>query len=117
MRPLALLLALATLPGCAMLEGEGEEVLVVSNQDPQPLRVIFIIEQVEGGFRVFGEDLSLEGHGSRTFDVTMRPGAHRAHITTSTGADEVLAFEIPEKGDTQIELSVHRRGATLRLTH
>lgn len=114
MRPLALLVAAAMLAGCAKaLQGEGEESLVVRNADGVPLSLVLIITQVEGGLRIFGEEIFVDAGTSQAFDVQMRPGEHRVDITTSARASEVLRLDIPKKGDTTITVRVDRGGATL----
>lgn len=112
-----LVLALVLLPGCTLLEGEGAEKLVVRNADGRALSIVIAIDQVEGGVRVFGEEVFLDVGQAREYALAMRPGLHEAQLTTSTGASETVPFDIPERGDSTIEVVAVRGGATLSVTH
>ena len=113
-----LLLAIAAFSGCAeLLQGEGEETLVVRNADAQPVEVLLVIDQAEGGVRVFGRDMFLERGEEREYPVSMRPGEYVARVTTSTRLQETLPLEIPARGDTRLTFQVDRGSAALTVTH
>lgn len=101
--------------GCASLRSEGEESLTVRNDDGRALSAVVTIEQKEGGFRVFGGSMALGPGGQKVYALAMRPGAHTVGVTTSTSIVESVEIEIPEAGDTAIEI-VFRRGSASIIT-
>lgn len=110
-----LVLALVLLPGCTLLEGEGAEKLVVRNADGRALSIVIAIDQVEGGVRVFGEEVFLDVGEVREYPLALRPGKHFAEITTSTGAAETIPIDIPARGESTIEVLAVRGGATISM--
>lgn len=110
------LLAAALLSGCASFGGEGEESLVVRNDSGQPISVILRIVQAEGAFVVFADDAFYEVGASREYALALRPGAHWADVTTTNRLQERLPLDVPSRGDTQLELVVEPRAATLSVT-
>lgn len=104
----AVALALA---GC--LRGEGEESLAVTNAAGEPVSVVLVLEQQAGGIRVFSQEVFLETGQTLAYPLTMKPGLHVARVTTSTRIAETLLVEIPEKGDTEITVTVYPGRATL----
>lgn len=107
------ILALALLPGCGSLVGEGEETLVVRNGDTRAVSIVIVIDQAEGGVRVFGEEVFLDVGAVREYALALRPGKHFAEVTTSTGAAETIPLDIPERGDATIEVLARRGGASI----
>lgn len=117
MRPIPIALALAfAFPGCALLAGEGEETISVVNRDVQPVQVIVSVTQREGAFTIFGESIRLGPGDSQDYPLPARPGEHTVGVTTSTGIQEYVVVEIPEKGDTLIEVVLRRGMATVTAT-
>lgn len=114
MRWLVLLL-LALLPGCASLAGEGDETLVVRNGDSRAVSIVIVIDQADGGVRVFGEEVFLDVGEVREYPLALRPGKHFAEITTSTGAAETIPIDIPARGESTIEVLAVRGGATISM--
>lgn len=110
---LALALALA---GCTFLRPEGEESLTARNLDVQPLSAVVRIEQIEGGFVLFDEAMMLGVGAQQAFALALRPGPHAVSVTTSTGIVEAVGIEIPERGDTAIDVAFRRGGATVTTT-
>lgn len=115
---IALALAIA-FPGCAlrqMLQGEGAESLTLTNALGQPVSVVIVLDQDEGGIRLIGEEVFLEAGQSKRYEPPMRPGWHTIRVTTSTSIAETLRVDIREKGDTDILVTIVRGKATLTVT-
>lgn len=112
---LGLVLAVA-LGGCSSLRSEGEESLVVRNSTGEPLTVVLSITQQAGDIMVFGESMGLGVGEAREFALALRTGAHTVALTTSNRLQEALALEVPDHGDTHIEIVVRRGGATMTTT-
>ncbi|HVM45814.1 MAG TPA: hypothetical protein VM582_07750 [Candidatus Thermoplasmatota archaeon] len=111
----ALVLALL-LPGCAFLRAEGDEALVLRNLDIQPLTAVVRITQETGDVPIFGENVFMERGQTREYALAMRPGPHMVAVTTSTSIQEFIEVNIPERGDTTIEIEFRRGSATVKTT-
>jgi len=115
-RRVSLLLAALLLSGCAALDREGEESLVVVNADGQPIQAVIVIAVRDGGERVFSESLVLRPSESQEYALAMRPGEHTVSVTTSTSIQESVVVRVPQKGDTAIEIRFFRGGANIKTT-
>lgn len=113
MKGLALLLLVVPLAGCAALMPEGEETLTIRNGANGAITALVSIEQEEGGFVVFRQEVFLERGAADEFVVAMRPGAYLVDVATSTGIFEKIRLELPSRGDTAIEVLVLPRSASI----
>lgn len=62
------------------------------------------------------ETFTLGVGASREFVLALRPGAHTVSVTASHGVVETVPIVIPDTGDTAIEVSFHRGGASVTTT-
>lgn len=115
---LALALALApalALPGCAK-PGPGEETLVVTNGAGRFVEVILRIVMPEAGIILFDEDFGLENGASRTFQPDLPPGELVLQLASTNGLQETFPVELPERGDSRIDVTVARGSATISVS-
>lgn len=108
------LVASVVLAGCAT-RGEGEETVTLTNAAGEPLRVVLVLTQEEGGIRVFSQDVLLDVGQTQTYELAMKPGPHTAQITTSTSIAETLDLDLPKTGDTEIRVVIQRGKASVSL--
>lgn len=109
-----LLIVVALSAGCLdFTRGEGEESLLIRNAKAEPVRAILRIEDLYSGVPVFSQDLTLAPQAQNEFALAIRPGTYLIQIDTTSSVNERLTFDIPEHGDTLVELAFTAEGARL----